>query len=105
MEPNMRGIGDLTKLVGKENSGMLTGIFLKENGLMTKQTVTEFTSIKMELDMKANGKTIFNTVKAKKFGLTTLCTKDFTMKVRNMAKGSTFGRTAQDTTVIGTKTE
>lgn len=42
---------------------------MKENGLMIKLMVGEFIYIKMELNMKGNGKMINKMVKVKKNGL------------------------------------
>ena len=78
---------------------------LKVNGLRTRQTAMVCMYIKMEQDMKENGKMIFNTVKEKKFGQIIQCMKVIIMKARNMAKDSIFGKMGRVTTVIGMKIE
>jgi hypothetical protein len=47
---------------------MLMEIFTKENGMMIKLMDGEFIYIKMELNMKGNGKMINKMVKVKKNG-------------------------------------
>ena len=59
----------------------------------------------MELGTRVNGKTIFNTVTEKKYGLITHNMKDSTTKVKNMDVVSTSGKMAQDTTVNGSRIE
>jgi len=68
MEQNMKGFGGIIKCRVKASSGIMTATFTKGIGKMIKQTEKEFTFIKMELNMKGNGRMINKMVMAKKFG-------------------------------------
>ena len=100
----MKVTGDLIKHAVMENSGMLMGMCLKENGLMIKPTVMVFMFIRTEQDTKENGKTIYSMAKVKRSGQITLCMKDIIMKVRNMEKDYIFGKMVQAMMEIGMKT-
>ena len=65
----------------------------------------EFMSIKMELDTKVNGKTIYNTDLEKKFGPTTVSTRVIIRKEKNTVRGSTSGKMVQCITVTGVRIE
>lgn len=68
MELNMKDIGKIIRLMGKESFGMLMETFLMVNGKMIRHMVTEFIFMLMEQNMKENGKMICNMVKEQKFG-------------------------------------
>ena len=72
---------------------------------MIRPMVMEYMFIKMEPDTKENGKMICSMVKAKRYGLITLCTRVTTMRERNMEKDSIFGKTAPVTMATGSKIE
>ena len=72
---------------------------------MIKQMGTVFTSIKMALDMRVNGKMICSMEKEKKFGQTPRCTKAITMKERSTDTVCISGKMAQDMKEIGMKIE
>lgn len=101
----MRASGNSTKLVEKENSGMLMVIFSRVNGETIRQMATEFISIRMELGMKVSGKMIFNMVLERKSGLTALSTRVTTLEERSTEKVFTCGKMVPCTTVNGSRTE
>ena len=102
---NMKEIGDLTKLVDKVNFGMSMEMFLRASGSTTRLTDMESMFTKTVPDMKENGKTISSTVKEKRSGLTTPCTKVITTRERSMEKAFTFGRMDQAMKATGLKIE
>ena len=55
--------GEKTELTEKEDSFMWMEIYMMVFGQMIKLMVLEYTNMSMELNMKENGKMIFNTEK------------------------------------------
>ena len=68
MVQNMKEIGKITKLMEKENFGILMEIIMMVNGKITKLTDLEFIYIQMVPNIKANGKMIYSMVKELKLG-------------------------------------
>lgn len=101
----MKEIGDLTKLVDKVNFGMSMEMFLRASGSTTRLTDMESMFTKTVPDMKENGKTISSTVKEKRSGPTTPCTKVITTRERSMEKAFIFGRMDQAMKATGLKIE
>ena len=58
-------------------------MYMKETGLQTRLKAKEFTLTWTELNMKASGKRINNTVKVKRRGLMELCTRETTFTVKS----------------------
>lgn len=71
---------------------------------MIRPMAMEYMYIRMELDMKASGKMICSMDMAKRFGQTTPCMRDHTMRARSMGVVSIFGRMVPAMMVTGTKT-
>ena len=103
MELSTKETGGLTKHVVKENSGTLTAMSSKVNGLMIRPTDTASMSIKMERDTKENGRMISNTVKERRFGPIIRCTKATIMRVKSMERVSISGRTVQVMKATGSR--
>lgn len=82
----MKVIGQMIKLVEKENLFMLMEIYMMENGLMTKQTVKENIYIIMEHSMLGIGKMINNMGTVKKHGQIMLIMRVNMKKGKNMVK-------------------
>jgi hypothetical protein len=59
-------------------------MYMRETGLQTKLKAREFTLTWTELNMKASGKRINNTVKVKRHGLMELCTRGTTFTGKSM---------------------
>lgn len=68
----MKGIGDLTKLMGKGDSSMLMAMCMKDFGGKTRQMGKGYTRIWMALNMSETGKTISSMGMASRSGLTLL---------------------------------
>ena len=72
---------------------------------MIKQMDMEFMSIKMELDMRENGKMIYNMDRVKRFGQIIRCMRDTIMKGKSMEKVFIFGKMDLAMTETGLKIE
>ena len=105
MAPNTKETGCSIRHVAKVSSGMLMETFSRANGMMTRQTDTESTSIRTVLDMKVSGRTISNTATVKKYGPITHNMRAFTTRVKSMDVDFTSGKMAQDTMENGSRIE
>jgi len=72
---------------------------------MIKLMDMEFTFIKMALNTRATGKTIFSMVTEKKYGQIAQNMKAIIKRAKSMVEDSIYGKTGQCTTVTGTRTE
>ena len=91
MELNMMEIGKIIKHKEKENSYILTEIFMMENGHKIKQKDMGFISTKMEVNMSVIGKITNNMVKVLNLGKQDHNMKASFLKVENMEKANMFG--------------
>jgi len=57
---NMKVIGKIIGLVGMGNSHIQTVIYIKDNGVMIKLMVLEYTIMLMGLDKLGSGRMIYN---------------------------------------------
>jgi|APCry1669190646_1035306.scaffolds.fasta_scaffold305901_1 hypothetical protein len=57
---NMKVIGKIIGLVGMGNSHIQTVIYIKDNGVMIKLMVLEYTIMLMGLDTLGSGRMIYN---------------------------------------------
>ena len=83
---NIMENGKTIVLVEKENLFMLTEIYMKVIGWMTKLTVTVSIFIPMKQNMKVNGKMISNMEWEKNLGQMVQFMKDSMKKEKNMVK-------------------
>lgn len=86
-----KAIGARIKLMERENSGMLTAIFMKAIGRMTKQMATVCMFMLTEQDMRATGRTIFKMEVELRLGQMAANTKESTKKVKSMARVNISG--------------
>ena len=91
MELDMRGIGKIIKLMDTGNFFMLMVMFLRESGNLIKLMDMVYIIILMEQNMKAIGKTIFNTDTALKSGMTVVNIEEIMYKVKSKDKELTNG--------------
>lgn len=103
--PDTKGTGHLIKLRAKENFSILTEIYTRELGRVTRQMVKVFTLIKRVLAMKEPGSMISNMVEDMKPGQKDLPTMENTSKVRRREEGNIFGLMDQATMEIGWTTK
>ena len=98
----MEGVnGKKTKLKERANLFMSMVISSTDIGLMIKQMVGEFTSIKVELNMKDSGRIIFSMVMESKLGKMGRSIKEIMLQEKSMELEATNGKMDQYTLVIG----
>jgi hypothetical protein len=86
MVQDMKAIGNLIKLTVKENLSMLTEIFTRASGLMTKLMGKELIRMPTELTIMEIGSTINNMVSEWSPGLMVLSTKEIISMERKRVK-------------------
>ena len=91
MVHNMLETGKTIGLMVKVNLFMSMETYMKVNGLMIKQTATEYMYMSTALDMKVHGKTIFSMARARRAGLMAQSTWGDTKMVRSMVEVSIAG--------------
>lgn len=101
MALSMRAIGKRVKLVDRENSLILTVIFIMVTGNMIRLMVSACTPIAMAVNIPEIGKTIYHTVSVLRLGLTTPNILVYTILVASTILACTYGRMAQNTQVAG----
>lgn len=99
----MRVSGKTTGHMARENSFMLTGIYMKARGSMIKQMGLVYIFMSMELDTRVIGKMIYNMDKARRHGQMGQYMKGNTSRVRNMALVYTAGMMVRGMKVNGMK--
>lgn len=101
MGQSMKVFGKMGKQMERESLYMLTEIFMMENGKMIKLADTDYTSITMELAMKAGGSTTISMDLVFKPGSMEVNTKEATKKERNTDKENMSGEIPAITKAVG----
>ncbi len=96
-----RAIGTMAWLLGKENSSISTGTYMKDTGRTTRLTGKESTSMRRERDMKATGRMISSMASESKSGMRVVNMKVDTQWGRKRVKANTHGQMVPHTAVNG----
>ena len=96
--------GKTTRLRARENSPMLTGMFMMANGPMTRPMDTVFIFTRMEPSTKDFGKMTCSTASDQKLGKIAVDTRAITATAASMALASTNGTMAPFSRETGRKT-
>lgn len=83
----------------RESSSIRMGIITRETGAITKHVGTDFTFMKMGINMRENGKMMSSMDMGKNDGLMALATKGHTTKGLSMASDSINGQ--MDRSIMG----
>lgn len=93
MALNMSESGEKTELMERVNSFMLTATFMMVSGQMIRPTVSVFTSMLTELNMKACGEMTFSTARVSRPGLMAVDMRANMLSAVSMVSGNTNGMT------------
>ena len=101
MDQNILENGERAKHMARESSFTQTETITREIGVTIKLADMVYTSMKMEISMRASGKTMCSMAMERSDGQTDLVIKVHTTKERNMALDFISGQMDRSTTATG----